>query len=395
MASQQELDNLILQEITTLQVKTALSELQGKAILLHDPTTGSATAFDAYTLFNALGTISLQDISRRVAALEATTPTTVTRQGQGNVVTDLSIDGGAIVEQRQMRVVESENLTLAQYNSRLAAGTLDDGKIYLAYRDDSYDDIMRVCVGQTAILVRDSQSSFVPVTQQSVTVLDALPVDETLSKEGGVLGVVGSQDASEAIEKANRALTAVKGVGTWLSKSHTLAATVVDVPLDLRRPSFVVNYRPLQTIRFYAQVTEGASQDGIVGFTLTAPDGQETVFSTTVSSGDTATAIARRLYLSGISSGPSVGEQGQWTITPTAPTDRDRTIKMQISDATDYVQLTQLADSVVNLNLGDIVPYNGTLIMRFRYVRDIYSEPSWNDIGNWEMIDNGQWIKGL
>ena len=125
MASQQELDDLILEEVENLEVHADLSDLEGRYVVLHD-SEGNPIAFSASVLANIAATAAIQALARRVTALEDKT---------------------------------YENLTQAQYNSLVEAGTIVNGKWYMVFGDSDFVTLNRIYIGYNLFAQRASGTS--------------------------------------------------------------------------------------------------------------------------------------------------------------------------------------------------------------------------------------------
>lgn len=217
-------------------------------------------------------------------------------------------------------------------------------------------------------------------------ILEALPIDGTLTKEGGRLSVVGGTVAEQALGIAQSAYTMVEGVGTWLSVYTTLSAAIADVPEGLRRKGFLVRYCPTQSPSYRITVTSDAYATGSVGINIAIGNHVATP-SCYVDQGDSryfiATAFASAIggtyideehtitaYVSQIGSGGFLltlpGISSAPTLTNTG------------ADAADYTIMVEKA-------------YTKGLTSTFRYKSDDITQ--WTNTSNWEFYASGIYWK--
>jgi len=228
------------------------------------------------------------------------------------------------------------------------------------------------------------------ITAYSVTedtseeIIDAIPVDETLSKDGGVLHVVSSDTADEALEKAEKALDAAEGVGTWLSEKRTLAEAIDDVPTYMRMPAFMVNYRPTQTTAFVITVTSNdlTVEEGEIGVDVYAPDGFQDNFFVLASAGESLSSIATRL--ADAMNLQSIGEHSEWRMLCSYVSGASFTVTIENVDAP--VSIVRTGPSSMTIN--NTQPYEAGQTLTYQYSMDEYTANTWSVATNWKRVNN-------
>ena len=121
MASQEELQKLVLEDIKDLPVSEDISDLIERAIVLYNPSTGAAMGFKASLLTAAA-------LAQRVAALES-----------------------------KVQALENKSfihLTLVEWQELEESGNIIPGKWYLVYSDETLLTLKRIYIGSELIAQR-------------------------------------------------------------------------------------------------------------------------------------------------------------------------------------------------------------------------------------------------
>ena len=126
MASQEELQKLVLEDIKDLPVSEDISDLIDRAIVLYNPSTGAAMGFKASLL-------TVAALAQRVTALES-----------------------------KVRALEDKSfihLTLVQWQELEESGDIIPGKWYLVYSDENLLTLKRIYIGSELIAQRAESGS--------------------------------------------------------------------------------------------------------------------------------------------------------------------------------------------------------------------------------------------
>lgn len=126
MASQEELQKLVLEDIKDLPVSEDISDLIDRAIVLYNPSTGAAMGFKASLL-------TVAALAQRVTALES-----------------------------KVRALEDKSfihLTLIEWQELEESGNIIPGKWYLVYSDETLLTLKRIYIGSELIAQRAESGS--------------------------------------------------------------------------------------------------------------------------------------------------------------------------------------------------------------------------------------------